>query len=144
MIYLDNAATTKPSLTAIERALKYNNDMFFNPSTLYSGGLNCSKEIRKAKDSILRSIGAMNHDVIFTSCGTESDNQAILCAVKRGSEQAKESKLIQYTISKNSSGDLEYTTSAPSSNIYKLHLKARDKSLNPDDVSLLKELLGIK
>lgn len=72
------------------------------------------------------------------------NSQGEYCAVKRGSEQAKESKLIQYTISKNSSGDLEYTTSAPSSNIYKLHLKARDKSINPDDVSLLKELLGIK
>lgn len=84
MIYLDNAATTKPSLTAIKKALEYNNENFFNPSTLYSGGLSCAKEIRKAKESILRNLGAINHNVIFTSCGTESDNQAIFCVVKRG------------------------------------------------------------
>jgi cysteine desulfurase len=84
MIYLDNAATTKPSQTAISKALEYNDYNFFNPSTLYSGGLNCAKEIRKAKESILRNLGATNHDVVFTSCGTESDNQAIFCSVKKG------------------------------------------------------------
>ena len=86
MIYFDNAATTKPSKYAIEKAEQFNNDNFFNPSTLYNGGLNCAKEIRVAKDSILKCVGAMpsDYEVLFTSCGSESDNQAIFCAVKRG------------------------------------------------------------
>lgn len=84
MVYLDNAATTKPSKTALEKAQYLNNDMFFNPSTLYSGGLSCAKEIKSAKESILRNLYTTNHEVIFTSCGSESDNMAIFCAVKRG------------------------------------------------------------
>ncbi len=84
MIYLDNAATTKPFELAIKKAEKFNNDMYFNPSTLYAGGLNCNREIKLAKESILKNLGAINHEVIFTSCGSESDNMAIFGAVKRG------------------------------------------------------------
>ncbi len=84
MIYLDNAATTAPSISALEKAQPFNNQEFFNPSTLYSGGLNCAKEIRTAKESILKNLGAIGYEVIFTSCGTESDNMAIFCSVKRG------------------------------------------------------------
>ena len=84
MIYFDNAATTIPSKKAIDLASKFNNEMFFNPSTLYQGGLNCSLEIKRAKESILKNLSTTNHQVIFTSCGSESDNMAIFCAVKRG------------------------------------------------------------
>ena len=85
MLYFDNAATTAPSLTALKKAEIFNQEMFFNPSTLYSGGLNCAKEIRLCRDSILRNLGATAHEVIFTSCGSESDNMAIFCSIKRGS-----------------------------------------------------------
>lgn len=84
MIYFDNAATTKPSRNALAKAQIFNDEMFFNPSTLYSGGLNCAKEIKKTKDVILKYLGGINHEVVFTSCGTESDNTAIFCAVRRG------------------------------------------------------------
>ena len=84
MIYFDNAATTKPSSSALEKASKFNLEYFYNPSSLYSGGLNCAREIKSVKESILRNLGASGHEVIFTSCGTESDNLAIFCSVKRG------------------------------------------------------------
>lgn len=86
MIYLDNAATTKPDKSALSRAEKFLNEDFFNPSSLYGVGLNCAKEIKVAKEHILKSIGAIdtNFEVIFTSCGSESNNQAIFCATKRG------------------------------------------------------------
>ncbi len=86
MIYFDNAATTKPMVTAIKQAEKFNTTDFFNPSTLYSGGLSCAKEIRVAKDTVLKALGALpsDYDVIFTSCGSESNNQAIFCSAKRG------------------------------------------------------------
>jgi cysteine desulfurase len=84
MIYLDNAATTKPSAAALEKAKIFNNEYFFNPSSLYSGGLNCARQIKEAKESILKNLGTVSHEVFFTSCGSESDNMAIFCAVKRG------------------------------------------------------------
>jgi len=84
MIYLDNAATTKPSITALEKAQKFNEDAYFNPSALYLGGILAQNEIKQAKEVLLSMLGAINHDIIFTSCGSESDNQAIFCAVKRG------------------------------------------------------------
>ena len=84
MLYFDNAATTAPSLDALKKAEIFNLEMYFNPSTLYSGGLNCAKEIKYSRESILRNLGANAYDVIFTSCGSESDNMAIFCCVKRG------------------------------------------------------------
>ena len=63
---------------------RFNNENYFNPSALYSGGLSCAREIRNAKESILRFLRATNHEVIFTSCGSESDNLAIFGSVKRG------------------------------------------------------------
>lgn len=84
MIYLDNAATTKPSISALNKAQVFNSEYFFNPSALYSGGLKCAQQIKEAKQSILKNLGTTCHEVIFTSCGSESDNTAILRSVKRG------------------------------------------------------------
>ena len=84
MIYLDNAATTKPSKTCLEMAQKFNEEFFYNPSALYQGGLSNAREIRNAKESILKNLGAVNFDLTFTSCGSESDNLAIFNVVKRG------------------------------------------------------------
>ena len=84
MIYLDNAATTKPSKLALEKAQVFNSENYFNPSALYVGGLNCAREIKVAKENILKNLHAVNHEVVFTSCGSESDNLAIF-SLKRGS-----------------------------------------------------------
>ncbi len=86
MIYFDNAATTKPSVFALEKAKKFNEEEFFNPSALYRGGLSASLAIKEARETILKTLGASTTDkeVIFTSCGSESDNTAIFCAARRG------------------------------------------------------------
>ncbi len=86
MIYFDNAATTKPSQKALEKARKFNEEEFFNPSALYRGGLSASLAVKEAKETVLKTLGASPSDkeVIFTSCGSESDNTAIFCAVRRG------------------------------------------------------------
>ncbi len=84
MIYFDNAATTRPFLSALKKAEKFNTTDYFNPSALYQSGLDAAKEIKSAKDTILKELGALNHEVVFTSCGTESDNLAIFGVVKRG------------------------------------------------------------
>ncbi|MBO4251521.1 MAG: cysteine desulfurase [Clostridia bacterium] len=86
MIYFDNAATTKPSRAAIKNAEKFIESDYFNPSALYRGGLSCAKEISVAREGILKNLGlsTAKYELVFTSCGTESDNVAIFCANKRG------------------------------------------------------------
>ena len=86
MIYFDNAATTKPSATALSKAAEFNNENFFNPSALYRGGLYCNNALKTARSSVLRNLGLSEtkYEVVFTSCGSESDNNAIFGAVKRG------------------------------------------------------------
>lgn len=83
MIYLDNAATTKPDKNAIEKASYINETEYFNPSAKYHGGLVSSGIITKAKESFSKIFGS-NFEAVFTSCGTESDNTAIFSYAKRG------------------------------------------------------------
>ena len=85
MIYLDNAATSKPDSECLKRAEKYLYDDYYNPSALYAGGYNIQLELRAARKNILSLIAdESKFDLIFTSCGTEADNQAIFGGGKRG------------------------------------------------------------
>ena len=85
MIYLDNAATTKPSLKAVERAQIYITEKFYNPSALYKEGFALQSEIKKARSVLLNKVADESaFEVIFTSCGTEADNQAIFSFARRG------------------------------------------------------------
>lgn len=86
MIYLDNAATTMPYEKAIKSAEQFNTQNYFNPSALYLQGIETSKQLKSVKDKILNFVGLSSTDyqVIFTSCGSESNNTAIFCSVKRG------------------------------------------------------------
>ena len=86
MIYFDNAATTKPSASAVNKAENFLKENFYNPSALYAGGLFAANEISAARESLLNNLGlsSSKYEVIFTSCGTESDNLAVFCSGKKG------------------------------------------------------------
>ncbi len=85
MIYLDNAATTKPSLTAFDRAREYVTEKFHNPSAMYEEGFALQGELKKARSVLLSKIADETaFELVFTSCGTESDNQAIFSFARRG------------------------------------------------------------
>ena len=85
MIYLDNAATAKPDSQCIKAAEKYLLNEFYNPSALYAEGYNLHLELKRSRQNILSLIADEgNFSIIFTSCGTEADNQAIFCGAKRG------------------------------------------------------------
>ncbi len=81
MIYLDNAATTKPSDAAV-RALCECMEDFGNPSSLHGLGLSAEKRIKYAVDAFARILGVDKRNIFFTSGGTESDNTAIFGAVR--------------------------------------------------------------
>ncbi len=82
MIYLDNAATTKPSGEVIEKANEMMKTLWANPSSLYSLGMYAEDEVEKARASVAKLIGAKESNIVFTSGGTESNNLAIFSALK--------------------------------------------------------------
>ena len=85
MIYLDNAATTKPSLEAFTSAQTYITEKYFNPSAMYKEGFAVQSELKKARSKLLSKVADETaFELIFTSCGTESDNQAIFSFARRG------------------------------------------------------------
>lgn len=85
MIYLDNAATTRPDKDAVEAALPYLHEKYFNPSALYGGGVLVQGELRRAREFLLSRIADKTRfELYFTSCGSESDNTAIFSAARRG------------------------------------------------------------
>lgn len=85
MIYLDNAATTKPNAKAFALAKVYAEEQFYNPSALYREGYNVAGAIKSARAALLTPIAQETaFELVFTSCGTEADNQAIFSFARRG------------------------------------------------------------
>ncbi len=88
-IYLDNAATTKMSRTAIEAMLPYLDGVYGNPSSLHSVGQAAAEALSDARGRIARCLGAEARDITFTSGGSEADNQAIVSAARLGERKGK-------------------------------------------------------
>ena len=76
-IYLDNAATTKPSKEVIDAIQSYLQDMYQNPSSLYQSSQKVSKAIEQARKDIAEFIGAKPSEIYFTSGGSESNCWAV-------------------------------------------------------------------
>jgi cysteine desulfurase len=81
IIYLDNNATTEVAKEVLEAMLPYFRDLYGNPSSMHSFGGQVAQQIREAREQVAALIGALPDEVIFTSCGTESDNAAIRSAL---------------------------------------------------------------
>lgn len=80
-IYLDNNATTQVAPEVLEAMLPYFRDLYGNPSSMHSFGGQVARELREARERVASLIGAEPEEIIFTSCGTESDNTAIRSAL---------------------------------------------------------------
>ena len=83
-IYADNAATTKMSRVAIDAMIPYMEEHYGNPSSLYTIGQEAKEAIESARADVAAVIGAEPREIIFTSGGSEADNQAILTAAELG------------------------------------------------------------
>ena len=88
-IYLDNAATTKMSKVAIDAMLPYMSEIYGNPSSLHSEGQNANQALTDARERIARCLGCESREIIFTSGGSEADNQAIISAAELGERKGK-------------------------------------------------------
>ena len=89
MIYLDNSATTKPCIQAVEAMTKAMTENWGNPSSLYSFGIDTARELRNARQKVAAAMGAEPERVFFTSGGTEADNWAVFGTIKRLGKRGK-------------------------------------------------------
>ncbi len=80
-IYLDNNATTQVAEEVLDAMLPYFRDLYGNPSSMHTFGGQVGRKIRAAREQAAALIGAQPEEIIFTSCGTESDNAAVRSAL---------------------------------------------------------------
>ena len=81
--YLDNSATTQPCPEAVEAMMNCLTTGFYNPSAVYKPAVEAFQQIRSCRELILKSLHAGDHNLTFTSGGTESNNLAILGSVAK-------------------------------------------------------------
>jgi len=80
-IYVDNNATTRVAPEVLEEMLPYFSELYGNPSSMHSFGGNVARKIKEARERVAELIGATPGEILFTSCGTESDSTAIRAAL---------------------------------------------------------------
>ena len=88
-IYADNAATTRMSRAAINAMLPLMEETFGNPSSLYTIGQRAKTALEDARERVAACIGAQPREILFTSGGSEADNQAIRSAAALGKKAGK-------------------------------------------------------
>lgn len=81
IVYTDNNATTKVADEVIEEMLPYLGELYGNPSSMHTFGDKVDRKIKEARQRVADFIHADPDEIIFTSCGTESDNAAIYSAI---------------------------------------------------------------
>jgi cysteine desulfurase len=82
VVYMDNNATTRVAPDVLETMLPYFSDLYGNPSSMHSFGGQVGRGLSVAKEQVAALIGATPDELIFTSCGTESDSTAIISALQ--------------------------------------------------------------
>lgn len=87
IIYFDNNATTQVAPEVLEAMLPFFKDMYGNASSMHSFGGQVGKHIAVAREQIAELLGAMPDEILFTSCGTESDNTAVISAIETQPEK---------------------------------------------------------
>ena len=88
-VYADNAATTSVSKTALDAMLPYLTENYGNPSSLYAFGQKAAEALAEARATVAHYLNADPREIIFTSGGSEADNQAIVSAARVGARKGK-------------------------------------------------------
>ena len=82
VIYVDNNATTMVAPEVLDAMLPYFSTYYGNPSSMHTFGGDVAGVINAARDNVAKLIGAQPEEIVFTSCGTESDGTAIRAAIE--------------------------------------------------------------
>lgn len=88
-VYLDNAATTALSPRVLEAMLPYFTQYYGNPSSVHAFGREAKQGLDKARDQVAKALHCDPSEVIFTGCGTESDNTVLLGVAQRYGNKGK-------------------------------------------------------
>lgn len=86
-IYVDNNATTRVAPEVVEEMSPYFSELYGNPSSMHFFGGQVQTKVEEARERVAGLIGARPQEIIFTSCGTESDNTAIMSALESNPEK---------------------------------------------------------
>lgn len=118
--YLDNAATTKTCPEAIEAAVSVMNTVYGNPSSTHTKGREAKKYLSECRKDIALALGARPEEIVFTSCGSESDNWALLSGAELMKRKGKhiissmtEHDAIRKTLDKLEASGFEVTRLKP-------------------------------
>lgn len=80
--YLDNAATTKTCPEAMAAAVEIMTEIYGNPSSTHTKGRQAKKKLDEFRQTVADSVGAKSSEIVFTSCGSESDNWALVSGAR--------------------------------------------------------------
>lgn len=107
--YLDNSATTKVCQEAAEAALKAMTEIYGNPSSTHTKGREAKKLLDHSRKQVADAMGCSVQELIFTSCGSESDNMAVLCGAEAMKRQGKHiiSSMVEHSAIRKALDELE-------------------------------------
>ncbi|MDI6801042.1 MAG: cysteine desulfurase NifS [Thermodesulfovibrionales bacterium] len=140
-IYLDNNATTAIAPDVLNEMLLYLREFYGNPSSMHTFGGQLHRKVEEARAKVAALINAKPEEIIFTSCGTESDNTAIMSAVesfpqKRHIITTRVEHPAVFNFCKHLARKGRRVTFIPVDNFGRLNMEAFRKALD-DDVAVV-------
>lgn len=87
VVYLDNNATTRVAPEVFESMIPFFTDKYGNASSMHTFGGQVGKSIQEAREKVAALLGALPEEIVFTSCGTESDSTAVMSALQAQPEK---------------------------------------------------------
>ena len=131
VIYMDNNATTRIAPEAVDAMMPFLTDCYGNPSSMHTFGGQVGRVIDEARESIASLLGADPEEIVFTSCGTESDSTAILSGLQTFPEKRHiVTTRVEHPAVKNLCENLD-SLSGHKHRVTRLHVDA-DGTLNLD------------
>ena len=107
--YLDNSATTKVCPEAVQAACEAMTELYGNPSSTHTKGREAKKLLDRSRKTVSAALGCTPGELVFTSCGSESDNWAILSGAEAMKRKGKHviSSLVEHDAVRKSLDTLE-------------------------------------
>jgi cysteine desulfurase len=107
IVYLDNNATTRVAPEVFEAMVPFLTEYYGNPSSAYSFGKFVEGHLKEAREKVAALLGCTAKEIIFTSCGTESDNMAIWSALQTSGKRHIVTTQVEHSAIMNQTDQLE-------------------------------------
>src|SRR5471032_1288995 len=107
VVYLDNNATTRIAPEVFEAMVPFLTEYYGNPSSAYSFGKRVECHLKEAREKVAALLGCTSKEIIFTSCGTESDNAAIWSALQTSGKKHIVTTQVEHSAIMNQTDVLE-------------------------------------